>query len=204
MHDQDALTARHLEIVAKPQRIGSMPSSEFDQKSLDIIRRIHEALGIFGAQIVPEYFGLIVKHPGIFRCQLEMGTMFFAEGRIAKRDRELAILRVGWLCGAPYEWGEHVDIGKRYGVTDEEVERVTVGSDAHGWSDRDRFALKAVEEMVTDKMVCDATWAGLADFWDDAQLIEFVTLVGQYVATAIQQNALRVRLAPDNPGLSHR
>ena len=26
--------------------------------------------------------------------------------------RLLAILRTGWLCGAPYEWGEHVIIGK--------------------------------------------------------------------------------------------
>jgi hypothetical protein len=35
-------------------------------------------------------------------------------------------------------------------------------------------------------------------------ILKHPTLVGQYVATAMQQNALRARLAPDNPGLTHR
>jgi hypothetical protein len=114
------------------------------------------------------------------------------------------VLRVGWLCQAPYEWGEHVDIGKRYGLTSEEVERVTVGSSAPEWNGHDRAILSSVEEMLSDKMISDENWAILAKTWDEAQLIEFVTLVGQYVATAIQQNSLRVALSPDNPGLSHR
>jgi 4-carboxymuconolactone decarboxylase len=204
MAEIDSIEARQAEIVGKPQRIASLSREDFDAESLAHVRRIHESLGIFGAQIMPDYFGLIVKHPGVFRCQLDMGTMFFSEGQIPKRERELAVLRVGWLCKAPYEWGEHVDIGKRFGLTNEEVERVTIGSGAEGWSDHDRAILMGVEEMVIDKMISDGTWDRLAKFWNEAQLIEFPTLVGQYVATAIQQNSLRVKLAPDNPGLFHR
>ncbi len=196
--------ARMAEIAGKPQRVDSIAQGEFDDEAMAHIRRIHASLGIETGETVPDYFGLIVKHPGIFRCQLDIGTMFFKDGRLPKRERELAVLRVGWLCQAPYEWGEHVDIGKRCGLTAEEVERITIGSAAPGWNDHDRAILCGVEELLADKMICDETWAVLAVTWDEAQLIEFPTLVGQYVATAMQQNALRVRLAPDNPGLSHR
>jgi alkylhydroperoxidase family enzyme len=192
------------EISGKPQRIESIAQDDFDDGSMAQIRRIHASLGIVTGPVVPDYFGLIVKHPGIFTCQLDIGTMFFKHGRLPKRERELAILRVGWLCQAPYEWGEHVDIGKRYGLTTEEVERVTIGSAAPEWNDHDRAILKGVEELLDTKMISDETWGQLAATWDEAQLIEFPTLVGQYVATAMQQNALRVRLAPDNPGLSNR
>jgi 4-carboxymuconolactone decarboxylase len=198
------IAAREADITGKPQRIESVDQDGFDEESMAHIRRIHAALGIETGRVVPDYFGLIVKHPGVFRCQLDIGTMFFKEGRLPKRERELAILRVGWLNRAPYEWGEHVGIGKRYGLTDEEVERVTIGSTAPEWNAHDRAILKAVEEMLSNQMISDAVWAVLASSWDEAQLIEFPTLVGQYVATGIQQNSLRVRLAPDNPGLGAR
>ena len=36
------------------------------------------------------------------------------------RDRKLAILRTGWLCQAPYEFGEHAKQARRLGFTDED------------------------------------------------------------------------------------
>ena len=64
--------------------------------------------------------------------------------------------------------------------------------------------MRGVEELIGDQVLSDETWDTLAKSWDQAQLIEFPMMVGQYVATAFVQNTLRVRLAPDNPGLNHR
>jgi len=61
-----------------------------------------------------------------------------------------------------------------------------------------------VEELIADQAMSDDTWDVLAKSWDEAQLIEYPMMVGQYVATAFLQNSLRIRLAPDNPGLSNR
>lgn len=65
----------------------------------------------------------MAKHPAIFHRQMEMGNVLF-NGRIPPRERELAVLRVSWLAGAPFEWGEHVEIGKRCGLSPPEIERV--------------------------------------------------------------------------------
>jgi alkylhydroperoxidase family enzyme len=145
----------------------------------------------------------MASRPDLLKGQLEMGAIIF-NGRLPARERELAVLRIGWLLRAPYEWGEHVDIGQRYGVSKAEIERVILGSGAPGWTEHEAAILRAVEEMLTDQTVSDETWAVLAKTWDALQLVEFPMMVGQYVCTAIVQNTLRIRLEADNPGLTYR
>lgn len=197
--------ARMAQIAGKPQRVGMLAFEDLSEDQLDMINRLRAGAGAgpATAENIPEFFLVAVKHPALFRHQVEGGTTFY-NGTIPKRDRELAILRLAWLCGAPYEWGEHVDIAKRYGVAAEEIERATQGSAAAGWSEHDAAIQRAVEELLDDKMISDATWDTLAKNWSEQQLMEFPMLIGAYIATAFQQNSLRLRLAPDNPGLSHR
>ena len=198
------IDAREAEILGKPQRIGPLDPKDFDAEARALVVNVRESLGLSDHSKMPEVFATMLKHPGLFRCQMEMGIQLLGKGALDARERELAILRCGWLCRAPYEWGEHVDIGKRYGVTPEEIERVRQGSSAPGWTEHEAAVLRAVEELLRDQMIADRTWDVLARKWTERQLIEFPTLIGQYVATAYLQNSLRVRLAKDNTGLRHR
>jgi len=198
------IDAREAEILGKPQRIGPLKQEEFDEDARALITEVRKSLGLATGANLPPVFGLMLRHPGLFRLQMEMGVQLLGKGALDARERELAILRCGWLCRAPFEWGEHVDVAKRYGVTPEEIERVTQGSSAPGWTEHEAAVLRAVEELIGDQMISDATWDVLAKSWNERQLMEFPTLIGQYVATAYLQNSLRVRLAPDNIGLRHR
>lgn len=197
------IAARQAQVVGDGPRIAPIAQDEMSGPTRDLCVDVRAAIGLTDHARIPEYMRTMVKHPGIFRCHMEMGTAIF-KGAIPARERELAVLRVGWMCRAPYEWGEHVDISKRYGVTDAEVERVTQGSRAPGWSAHDAAILRGVEELIDDQAISDATWATLAQSWNEQQLIEFPMMVGQYVATAFVQNSLRMALAGDNPGLSNR
>lgn len=196
------IAARQAHVVGDGPRILAIDNDDVDDESHAVVSRLRASAGAGPAAIMPDYMRTMIKHPEIFRCQMEMGAAIY-KGRIPPRERELAVLRCGWLCRAPYEWGEHVDIGKRYGLSDEEVARVQQGSSAPGWSEHEAAILRGVEELIGDQALSDATWNTLAKSWDEAQLIEFPMMVGQYVATAFVQNSLRIRLAPDNPGLSH-
>lgn len=195
--------ARDAEINGKPQRIEPLPQDQLGSFVDALIRKVHAPIGADTPTEVDPYFRTMARHPEMFRCQLEMGTALFT-GRIPVRDRELAVLRVGWLLGAPYEWGEHVLIAKRYGVAPEEIALVIEGSRAPGWSKHEAAMLGAVEQMLGAQTVSDENWAILAETWDEAQLIEFPMMVGQYAATAIVQNALRINLTKNNAGLTQR
>jgi alkylhydroperoxidase family enzyme len=201
-YDAAAIAAREAEVTGE-QRVAAMPLSELPQEAWDVVNTIRTAIGLGPAIDMPGYSLTMAKHPAIFRRQLEMGTAIFG-GKLPARERELAVLRIGWLLGAPYEWGEHVDIGQRYGVTKEEIERVIEGSGAPGWTEHEAAILRAIEEILANQTVSDATWATLAKTWDEVQLLEFPMMVGQYVCTAIVQNTLRIRLENGNPGLTYR
>jgi 4-carboxymuconolactone decarboxylase len=198
------IDAREAEILGKPERIAPLAPEEFGEDARGLIVGVRESLGLSEHSVVPAVFGIMLRHPGLFRCQMEFGVQLLGKGDLDARERELAILRVGWLCRAPYEWGQHVEVAKRYGVTAEEIERVTQGSSAPGWNEHDAAIVRGVEELLDRQTISDATWNVLARSWNERQLIEFPTLVGQYVATAYSQNALRIRLNEGNRGLRHR
>ena len=198
----EAIAAREADVIGA-QRIGELQEDEIDGESREIIRTIRSSTGKQADSVIPGYMRTMLKHPALFRAQMQMGTTIF-KGVLPPRERELAVLRIGWLLRAPYEWGEHVDIGKRYGITDAEIEALIVGSTAPNWNGHERAILTAVEELLGNQMISDATWANLAKTWNEQQLIEFPMMVGQYVATAFVQNSLRITLAEDNPGLTYR
>ncbi len=151
---------------------------------------------------LPEIFAIMLHAPEMLRHYTALSTCLLAGGKLAPRDRELAILRMGWLCQAPYEWGEHVKIGKKAGLTTQEIECLREGSTAPGWSPHDRAIVQAVEELFADAMISNATWDVLAKTLDARQLVELPILIGHYQGLAYFLNSVRIRLREGNPGLS--
>lgn len=195
--------ARQAEIVGPPQRIAPLATEEMTPEATDLALGVRDALG-YSADLVPDYFATMFRHPELYRLQMESGAALLGSGSIPPRERELAILRVGWLCGAPYEWSAHVDIARGLGLGEADFERVVAGSADPGWSGHDRAILRGVEELVGQHMLSDATWAELAKSWDERQLIEFPVLVGHYITVALIQNSLRIRLNEGSLGLMER
>jgi alkylhydroperoxidase family enzyme len=198
------IDAREAQVLGKPQRIEPLRQEDFDDEARALMITVRESLGISEHSVMPEAFGTMLKHPGLYRCQMEMGIQLLGNGVLSPRERELAVLRVGWLCRAPYEWSQHVDIAKRYGVTAEEIERATHGSSAPGWTEHEAAIVRGVEELLGDQSISDDTWNVLARTWTERQLLEFPTLVGYYVAIAYSQNSLRMRLNAGKKGLRER
>lgn len=196
--------ARQEAIVGKPPRIAPLRPEEFGPEAREIADRIRDAAGAPASDEIPEYVTTMLRHPSLYEHHVALGTELLGKGALVTRHRELAILRTGWLCGAPYEWGEHVAIAKRTGITSAELERITQGASASGWSDQDRAILRAAEELYEDAMISDQTWNALEEFLDEQQLIELPYVIGTYTKVAFLQNALRLRLARTNPGLAAR
>ena len=116
------------------------------------------------------------------------------DNTLPPRDRELLILRIGYLRGSEYEWGQHTRIARSVGVTDDEILRVIDGPDAAGWSTFDSALLRAVDELHHDSEVSDATWAELSGRYDTRQLMDLVFTVGQYNLVSIALRTFRVPL----------
>jgi 4-carboxymuconolactone decarboxylase len=154
----------------------------------------------FGAGPIDNIFRTLAHHPKLMKRWMVFGNHILSKSSLPPRERELAILRVGWLCRAEYEWGQHVVIGKRTGLTDEEIERITRDPDAEGWSEHDRAILCAVDELRNDAFITDTTWKALSEHFDTQQLMDLIFTVGQYNLVSMALNSLGVQLDERLPG----
>ena len=114
------------------------------------------------------------------------------------RDRELLILRTAWRCAAEYEWAQHVQIARKAGVSEQDIQRCRLGPDADGWNDFDAALLRAADELHDDQRIGDATWARLSERYNTLQLMDVVFAVGQYTLVAM---ALKTFGTPLDDGL---
>ncbi|MEE4022059.1 carboxymuconolactone decarboxylase family protein [Gordonia sp. PKS22-38] len=146
------------------------------------------AIGVDEARI----FSTLGRAKGLFRGWLHFGARLMPFGALSRKESEMIIIRVAHLRGCDYELDHHRRLGKRAGLTEQEIGGVFEGPDA-GWGDRQRWLLTATDELVTDKDISDDTWAALRRHLDDARLVAFVLLVGQYDMLATTITTLRVQ-----------
>ena len=144
-------------------------------------------------------FRTLAHHPKLLKRWLVFGNHVLAKSTLPARERELVILRTGWLCRAPYEWGQHVLIGRTTGLGDDEIRRIAAGPDA-GWDSRDRALLEACDELHADSCISDATWTALAGHYDTKQLLDVLFTIGQYTLVSMVLNSLGVQPEPGLPG----
>jgi alkylhydroperoxidase family enzyme len=136
----------------------------------------------------------LVAHPKLLKRWGVFGTHVLYKSTLPPRERELLILRTGWLCRSEYEWGQHVIIAKGVGVTDEEIERVKAGPDAEGWAAFDAALLRAADELHNDAFISDPTWEALSERFSTKQMIDVIFAVGQYHVVSMALNSLGVQL----------
>jgi alkylhydroperoxidase family enzyme len=197
--------ARDAAIFGLPARIPPLAPEDFTPEVHALTAELQKAAGVPLDGYVPDYIATVLRYPTLYRSHSDLALFLMANGALSARDRELAVLRTGWLCRAPFEWNAHVEMGKRVaGITDAEIEWVIIGAAAPGWGAHDRAIIRAVEELFEDAMITDETWAVLAAGLDERQLMELPVLVAQYMGVAFLQNSLRVKLMPGYVGLSAR
>jgi alkylhydroperoxidase family enzyme len=137
-------------------------------------------------------FGTLAHHPDLLRRWLVFGTHVLGKTTLSPRHRELVILRVGWRCRAPYEWGQHVVIARREGITDDEIARVSEGPTAPGWDPIDALLLRATDELHDLQTISDEVWQELSQRFDDQQMLDLIFTVGQYQLVSMALNACGV------------
>lgn len=151
-------------------------------------------VGRVGGGRVLNIFRTLAHAPRALTAFLGWGSYILSKrNTLSARDRELVILRTGYMCRSGYEWTQHKRIGLECELTETEIERIKAGPDADGWSAIDRAMLRAVDELVADHFVTDATWAALAPLGDKGRM-DLVFTVGQYTQVSMILNSFGIQV----------
>jgi alkylhydroperoxidase family enzyme len=146
---------------------------------------------------IPTVLGVLLNHPRVAGPWLTFNNTLLGKPTIEPRQRELLIVRIAWHARAEYEYLQHVRLAKQFGVTDEEIEAVTVGPEARTWSPVEADLLRAADELYDDAQISSATWARLSEHFETQQLMEIAFVVGTYLCLAFVLNSAGVQLDED-------
>jgi len=180
-------------MVSRKQRIPFCDLSKLDAQGQEMAERSKvngEVLNLFK---------VLLNHPKLVRAWGRFGNYILNASTLPARERELAILRIGWLNQAPYEWEQHVLVGRRAGLTDAEIDRITRGPNA-GWSRHEAALLQAADELFEHSVVSDETWKILSETYSPQQMMDLVFSIGQYNLVSWVLNSLGVPLDDFLPG----
>jgi alkylhydroperoxidase family enzyme len=157
----------------------------------------------------PEHQDLLARKANIFRALAHspnglrafttLGGFIRFKSRLDPRLRELAILMVGYLTRAPYEWSHHVEIGKKFGVSDSDI-RALMSAAEGGPNTLEPLAqavLAAAREMTQDLAISDATFARLREGLDNERIVDLTLTIAFYNGVVRTLSSLQVDVEDD-------
>ena len=132
---------------------------------------------------------------------LPFGEHILLGNALPFREREIAILRVGWNCRSPYEWGMHAMVARRGGFADADFEALCTGAHSPHWQPGEAAIIAAVDDMQSGWSIGRDAWAELARHYSSQQIVDLIYLAGNFATISVALNALRVPLEAGLPPL---
>jgi 4-carboxymuconolactone decarboxylase len=161
-----------------------------DDAELDMEQRTLVAPFVHDGRI-DNVFRTMARHVDLLKRWLPFVKHVLLKSTLTLREREILILRTGWLCRSDYEWAQHVEGGKRAGLSNADIACVMAG---HGLKAKEDALLHAADDLHTHVRVGDAAWSALVVHYDQRQLMDIVFTVGQYTMVSMALNSFGVEV----------
>ncbi|MDB5857335.1 MAG: hypothetical protein JWQ76_1024 [Ramlibacter sp.] len=115
--------------------------------------------------------------------------------------RELVIMRVAVINGAPYEAEQHAPIALKEGVTQGQLDELTGWETSAQYTPQQRAVLELADGMTKNVQVPKAAVAALREFLGDRELVELVATVAAYNMVSRFLEALDIHSDDERPVL---
>ena len=172
----------------KTPRIVPLADHDLNEEQAQLLAPYRNERGILNI------YRTMARQPNAARGFLGWGRYVLRESDFDARLRELAILRIGWLCRSGYEWTQHSRLARSLGMSDLEIERIKEGPSAAGWTGTEKLVLAAVEELHRDHFVSDATWTELKSILSEKHLMDLIFVVGHYTQVCMILNSFGIQV----------
>jgi len=138
----------------------------------------------------------LINSPGALRAFSALGQYIRHGSRLDPRLRELAILQVGYLARAPYEWSHHIKIGHDFGVTDDDIRALIAETEGRrsALAPLARSVLLAAREITEAGAVTAATYATLAASLDAELLVDLIVTISFYCGVVRVLGSLQIEV----------
>ena len=144
-------------------------------------------------------FNAMLYSPAVGGPLQELGAALRFRTSFTKREREIATLVVAAWFRSDYEWYAHERIGRRAGLTEDELTALRTGVDPVLADARERIVYAAARTLAADGDLTAPMFAEATASLGRSAVVELVSLVGYYSALALQLRVFRVGLPDGAP-----
>jgi alkylhydroperoxidase family enzyme len=174
--------------LANP-RIAPLPDDRFTPDQTEVLANVIKTGRVLNI------FRTLIHAPKAVRGFIPWANYVLSRRNdLPAREREIVILRIGFLCKSGYEWGQHVRIALNSGLNEAEIERIKAGAGAAGWTVAEAALLQASDELHHDHFIGDATWSALRSSFTEKQCMDVVFTAAQYTQVSMILNTFGVQL----------
>jgi AhpD family alkylhydroperoxidase len=113
--------------------------------------------------------------------------------------RELVIMRIAIVNGAPYEADQHAPIALKEGLTQAQLDALADWSGSDRFTPSQRAVLALADSMTRDVHVPDAVFEGVRPHFTERELVELVATIAAYNMVSRFLEALAIH-SDDRPG----
>lgn len=157
-----------------------------------VLARAFEEIRSRGAE--PLHMHRVLGHAAlVFQAYLHLAYALREQAKVARRYRELMILRTVWRAGGDYEFVQHTPMALSCGITAAQVESVADWRHSDLFDQRERAVLGYADEMAGGAGVSDGAFARLAAEFDPQEIVELTVTAGFYRAAAAVTLALQIQ-----------
>ncbi|MGH7934448.1 MAG: carboxymuconolactone decarboxylase family protein [Candidatus Binataceae bacterium] len=150
-----------------------------------------------GGAPVGNIFRTVAHAPNLARRMLALGGELRSKTQLDPKLRELALMTVGRLAEAEYEFEHHWNIALDAGVTHEQLAHLKDFERAPVFDARERAVIRYAVEATTNVKVSDAAFDALRGFLDNRRIMELAMNVAFYNMVVRILVPLGVEVEPD-------
>ena len=125
-------------------------------------------------------YQMLLHSPPVAEGWLGYLTAIRQKSSLSPALRELVIMRVAVINGAPYEAEQHAPIALKEGVTQAQLDDLASWESAGSFSPEQRAVLALTDGMTRNVQIPPAAVTAVRAFLNDRQVVELVATVGAY------------------------
>lgn len=157
-------------------RVPYFNRDDLPEADREIFDRLIEERG----QPVGNIFRTLANTPNLLRRFLALGGELRNGTALDPKLRELALMTVGRITEAEYEFTHHWNIARRVGVSREQLEHLADFESSPLFNEQEKTVMRYTTEATRNVKVTDATFEAVRKFLDTRRLMELVQNVAFY------------------------
>jgi 4-carboxymuconolactone decarboxylase len=178
-------------------RLNDIPDAQMTARQHELAA---EMMKTRGKTTIEGPFGVFLHAPDYGDLAQKLGAHCRYRTAVPPRLSEFAILVIGRLWRAQFEWYAHALLAEKAGVAPKTIKDIKAGRAPKSAPKDERAIYDFVFELHKTRRVSDKTYGRVHALLGDAGMVEFAGILGYYTLVAMTLNVFNVKL-PDGETL---